>query len=207
MPQVKIEAKESVLLLIDMENDVLHENGKGASLGVWKFAKETGTIQNTKKVVNIAKKNGIPVIYVRIAFRPDYVDAGLVQSPLWKLIKEGEVFKESTWGAEIIDELKPKTEDYIVTKKRVDAFYDTELETLLKGLGRRTLIVCGVVTNFCVEGTVRGAADRDFNVIVLSDCTASENKEAQEFPMKVVFPMIATVATSEELVIGEGTRR
>jgi ureidoacrylate peracid hydrolase len=201
MPQVKIEPKETALLLIDMENDVLHDKGKLASLGVWKFAEEVGTIKNTKKVIDTAKRNGIPVIYVKIAFRPDYVDAGLAQSPLWKLIKEGEIFKEGTWGVEYVDELKPETGNYIVTKKRVDAFYNTELETLLRGLGRRTLIVCGVVTNFCVEGTVRGAADRDFNVIVLSDCTASENKEAQEFPMNVVFPMIATVATSEELVI------
>jgi ureidoacrylate peracid hydrolase len=201
MPQVKIEPKETALLLIDMENDVLHEKGKGASLGVWKFAEEAETIRNTKKMVDTAKKNNIPVIYVRIAFRPDYVDVGLVQSPLWKLIKEGEVFKEGTWGANIVDELKPEADDYIVTKRRLDAFYNTELETLLRGLDRRTLIICGIVTNFCVEGTVRGAADRDFNVIVLSDCTASENKEMQEFPMEKVFPMIATVTTSEELII------
>jgi nicotinamidase-related amidase len=153
-------------------------------------------------MIDIAKKNSIPVIYVKDALGPkDYADMGLSQAPLVKLVSEGEVFKEGTWGAEYVDELKPETSDYIILKRRIDAFYNTELETLLRGLGRKTLIICGVVTNLCVEGAVRGAVDRDFNIIVLNDCTAIANKEMQEFPMKAIFPMIATVANSEELVI------
>lgn len=201
MSEVKIEPNETALLLIDMQNDVLHEEGKLAALGVWKFAKETETIQNTGKMIDTAKKNNIPVIYVMAVLRPGYPDLELTQSPLERLIKDQEVFKEGTWGAEYIDELKPDTGDYIVVKRKMDSFYNTELETLLRRLGRKTLIICGVVTNLCVEATVRGAVERDFNVIVLKDCTASENKEMQEFPMKAIFPLIANVTTSEELVI------
>ena len=206
MPEVEIDPEETALLLIDMQNDVLHEKGKFAAsgIGVWKFAKEAGTIPNTRKMIEIARKNGIPVIYVKIVFRPDYADMGLVQfSPctLYKMIKEGEVFKEGTWGAEYVDELKPEAGDYVVVKRRMNAFYNTDLETLLRGLWRTTLIICGVVTNFCVEATVRGAVDRDFDAIVLEDCTASESKEMQEFPMKAIFPMLGVVTTTEELVI------
>ena len=205
MPEVKIDPEETALLLIDMQNDFLHEKGKAAVLGVWKFAKEAETIPNTRKMIEIARKNDIPVIYVKFVFRPDYADImGLAQlslCTLGKFIKEGEICKEGTWGAEYVDELKPEAGDYIVVKRRMGAFYNTDLETLLRGLGRRTLIICGVVTNFCVEATVRGAVDRDFDAIVLEDCTASESKEMQEFPMKAIFPMIGSVATSEELVI------
>ncbi len=205
MTEVKIEPDETALLLIDMQNDFLHEKGKAAALGVWKFAKEAGTIQNTRKMIEIAGKNDIPVIYVKNVFRPDYAEMGPVQLSLCtigKLIKEGEICKEGTWGAEYVDELKPEAGDYIVVKRRMNAFYNTELETLLRGLGRRTLIICGIITNFCLESTVRGAIDRDFDCIVLEDCTASESKEMQEFPMKAIFPMIGAVATSDELVIG-----
>ena len=205
MTEVKIEPDETALLLIDMQNDFLHEKGKAAALGVWKFAKEAGTIPNTRKMIEIAKKNDIPVIYVKNVFRPDYAEMGPVQLSLCtigKLIKEGEICKEGTWGAEYVDELKPEAGDYIVVKRRMNAFYNTELETLLRGLGRRTLIICGIITNFCLESTVRGAIDRDFDCIVLEDCTASESKEMQEFPMKAIFPMIGAVTTSEELVIG-----
>ncbi len=188
-----------------MQNDFLHEKGKAAALGVWKFAKEAGTIPNTRKMIEIAGKNDIPVIYVKNVFRPDYAEMGPVQLSLCtigKLIKEGEICKEGTWGAEYVDELKPEAGDYIVVKRRMNAFYNTELETLLRGLGRRTLIICGIITNFCLESTVRGAIDRDFDCIVLEDCTASESKEMQEFPMKAIFPMIGAVTTSDELVIG-----
>ena len=207
MSEVKIDPEEVALLLIDMQNDALHEKGKFAAsgIGVWKFAKEAGTISNTRKIVEIAKENGIPVIYVKIVFRPDYAEMGPVQlslCTLGKMLKEGEVFKEGTWGAEYVDELKPGAGDYVVVKRRMNAFYNTELETLLRGLGRRTLIICGIITNFCVEATVRGAVDRDFDAIVLSDCTASESREIQEFPMKVIFPMIGAVTTSDELVMG-----
>ncbi len=204
MPEVEIDPEQTALLLIDMQNDILHEKGKAAALGVWKFAKEAGTIPNTRKMIEIARKNDIPVIYVKIVFRPDYAEMGHVQlslCTLGKMLKEGEVFKEGTWGAEYVDELKPEADDYIVVKRRMNAFYNTDLGTLLRGLGRRTLIICGVITNFCVEATVRGAVDRDFDVIVLSDCTASESKEMQEFPMKAIFPMLGVVTTTEELVI------
>ncbi len=205
MPEVKIDPEETALLLIDMQNDFLHEKGKAATLGVWKFAKEAGTIPNTRKMIEIARKNDIPVIYVKNVFRPDYAEMGPVQLSLCtvgKWIKEGEICKEGTWGAEYVDELKPEAGDYIVVKRKMNAFYNTDLETLLRGLGRRTLIICGIITNFCLESTVRGAIDRDFDVIVLSDCTASENREMQEFPMNAIFPMIGVVTTTEELVIG-----
>ncbi|MEA1865064.1 MAG: isochorismatase family protein [Euryarchaeota archaeon] len=61
------------------------------------------------------------------------------------------------------------------------------------------------IPNFCVEATVRGAVDRDFDCIVLEDCTVSESKEMQEFPMKAIFPMLGVVTTTEELVIGHNT--
>ena len=148
MSEVKIDPEQTALLLIDMQNDALHEKGKFAAsgIGVWKFAKEAGTIPNTRKMIEIARKNDIPVIYVKIVFRPDYAEMGPVQlslCTLGKMLKEGEVFKEGTWGAEYVDELKPGAGDYVVVKRRMNAFYNTELETLLRGLGRRTLIICG----------------------------------------------------------------
>lgn len=63
----------------------------------------------------------------------------------------------------------------------MDSFHNTELETLLRRLGRKTLLICGVSTNLCVEATVISAVERDFNVIVLKDCTASGNQRDAGF--------------------------
>lgn len=199
MAGIKIKPEESALLLIDMQNEFLHEKGAFAQMGMWRFAKEAKTIENTKKVISLAHKAEIPVIYVRIVYRPGYPDVG--ETVLGKAMKDAEACKKGSWGAEIVDELKPTPTDYIIEKRRVSAFYNTDLETLLRSLGRRTLIIAGVVTNFCVEGTVRSAVDRDFDVIALADCTASTTREAQEFAMKNIFPMLGSVATTEELII------
>lgn len=195
----KINPAETALLLIDMQNDVLHEKGAASGLGVWKFARDAKTIESTKRAIEFARKNKIPVIYVKLVFRPDYADAST--GSFGKVLKETKALKSGTWGAEIVDELKPGPTDYIVDKKRASSFYSTDLEVLLKGLGRSTLIVCGVVTNFCVETTVRDAADRDFKVIVLKDCIASVSKEAQNFPVKFVYPFLGVVTTSQELSV------
>ena len=195
----KINPAEAALLLIDMQNDVLHEKGAASSLGVWKFAREAKTIESTKRAIEFARKNKIPVIYVKLVFRPDYADAS--SGSFGKVLRETKALKSGTWGAEIVDELKPEPTDYIVEKKRASSFYSTDLEILLKGLKRNALIACGVVTNFCVETTVRDAIDRDFKVIVLKDCIASVSKEAQEFPVKFVFPFLGVVTTSQELSV------
>lgn len=200
MGELDIEPEESALLVIDMENDILKEDGKAAAFGVWKTVEESNTIQNTKKVIDKARDENIPIVYIRLAFRPDYVDLEFSPAPLWIMAKDEEAFMEGTWGSEIVDELKPESEDYMVIKRRVSAFHDTDLETLLKGLGRKTLVVCGVATNFCVEGTVREAADREFYPVVLEDCTASVSEEAAQFPLEEVFPMLGSVITSEELI-------
>lgn len=200
MDELKIEPEESALLIIDMENDMLKEEGKAAEFGVWKFAEESKTIQNTKKVIDKAREEKIPIIFVRLVFRPDYADLKSSDSLLWGMTREEEAFKEGTWGSELVDELETKPEDYMIKKRRVSAFHDTDLETLLKGLDRKALIICGVATNFCVEGTVRAAADKDFYPIVLEDCTASTSEKAHRFPIEEIFPMLGSVKTSEGLI-------
>jgi len=81
----------------------------------------------------------------------------------------------------------------------MNAFYNTELEDVLKGLGCDTLIFTGVATNLCVETTVRNASDRGYNIIVLSDCVATISEDAQNFAISVIFPMLGEVVTVEKL--------
>jgi len=101
-----------------------------------------------------------------------------------------------------VKELAPHPEDYIVTKyNTMDGFHNTDLEQILKVLKCDTLIFAGVVTNFCLETTVRSAFNRGYNTIVLSDCVATMNEEFQEFAIKVIFPMLGEVTTADELEV------
>ncbi len=162
--------KETALLVIDVHNDVLDEKGALAFAGVWKYAKEHNTIPNIAKAIELCEKQGIPVIRVSIHFHhgyPSVPDRGFSI-----FFKKHKAFLEGAWGAEDVRGLRVKHGQIELSKKRFSSFYGTELDTLLRGLGTTTLIICGVSAHACVNATIVDAVDRDYNVIALKDCIA-----------------------------------
>lgn len=195
MSNMKKEGK--ALIVMDMQNDILDEKGAAAAFGIWKHARETKIVENIRKVIEKARKAGVPIIYIQEFCRHEL----LPDSGLGKSLKESGAFKRGTRGAQIIDGLTPQPQDYIVEKHRMDAFYNTELEDILKGSKCDTLIFTGVATNLCVETTVRSASDRGYNIVVLSDCVATMSESAQVFPINVIFPMLGEVTTADKVEI------
>ncbi|MEY2528271.1 MAG: hypothetical protein QOJ05_361 [Verrucomicrobiota bacterium] len=120
-----------------------------------------------------AKKAGIPVIYVNDNF-------GRWRSDLRRQVQH--CLREKSRGREIVALLQPEEEDYFVLKPKHSGFFSTTLETLLRYLGSRKLIITGIAGNFCVLFTANDAYMRDYELIVPSDCTASnsaaENRQA-----------------------------
>jgi nicotinamidase-related amidase len=92
----------------------------------------------------------------------------------------------STWDAAVCDELGCGPGDLVVDKVRFDAFQWTSLEPLLRGLGVTKLMICGVVTNICVESTARSAFMRDFPVTLLEDCCAAKTRRLHELAVEVL---------------------
>lgn len=166
---------KEALLVIDLQNDILHEAGRRSSLGVWKYAQEHNTIGNIAKAIELAEARDIPIIYVKVVRRhgcPSIPDRGRFQKN-----KQNPAFEEGTWGAEFVPELKIRPGDTVVTKSRFSAFYGTDLNMLLTGLEISTLIICGVSPHACINATIVDAVDRDYNVIALKDCMAGPNEE------------------------------
>jgi len=109
-------------------------------------------------------------------------------------------FKMDASFTTIIDELKPLENEIVVKKIRVGAFSTTPLDTILKAQNISHIILTGYATTGVILSTVRDAADRDYAITVISDCTADFSSETQEIMMKKVFPMQATVLTTEEFI-------
>jgi len=89
-----------------------------------------------------------------------------------------------TKGAEVIDELKPAESDFIIRKRRYSAFYETDLDLLLRELKVDTLVVVGLVTDICVQHTVADAFFRGYRIIIPKDCVEALTEEAQERGIK-----------------------
>ena len=84
-----------------------------------------------------------------------------------------EGLRQNTWGYEILDDLSPESADWFVEKTRLSAFFQTNLEMVLRSLKTETVLITGVLTNQCVGATTKDAMFRDFKPIVVEDCTGT----------------------------------
>lgn len=196
----------SVLLVIDPQNDVLDEKGTLSFWNVWKHAREVGTIENMKRVIAACRARGIPVIWAkqyRLAGGKD-VFPGTFDGDLLSLIRTiiPNAFMQDTWETEIYDELLEVMEerDIVLGKHGSSMFEGTNLDKLLKSLGARAVIVTGVLTDFCVEATVRSACDRGLLAVTVSDACATENQELHEKALKRMERLIGPVIDTEGLL-------
>jgi len=158
---------EIALLLIDVINDLDFPEANQLLRYAQPMARKLLRLKER------AKRAGIPVIYVNDNF-------GRWQSDFRRQVRH--CLRGESRGHEIVTLLQPDEDDYFVLKPKHSGFFSTTLETLLRYLGSHTLIITGIAGNFCVLFTANDAYMRDYDLIIPSDCTASnsaeENREA-----------------------------
>jgi ureidoacrylate peracid hydrolase len=159
----------TVLVVIDPQNDFLHDDGWYAKSGV-DVSHMQRTIGPTRALVAAARSKGIPIIWTRHGFR-DGTDGG-VFFHLRPFLKDGGL-RQGTWGAEILDGLGAAPDDWYVDKTRLSAFFNTNLDGILRGLKADTVLFAGVLTNQCVAATSKDANFRDYKPIVVEDATGT----------------------------------
>jgi ureidoacrylate peracid hydrolase len=199
---------KSAFLIVDMQNDFLHRDGSFSY-----FAREhpeakidmpflIGTIPNVKRLADAFRAAGRPVVYLAHVLKPDYSDASF---PYWRLGMEPASGNrthcvEGTWGAQIIDDLKPKEGEHLVVKKGFGGFSNTPLDTVLRNLGVTTCVVSGVTTCVCVSTTVRGGVEYNYRIILVSDAVAEVDQATHEAELKTMARIFADVKTTDEVV-------
>jgi len=166
---------DTAVLALHYQNDVLHPDGKiRVGLDADKGARQR-LLDNAAALLDAARAQAMPIVHVRIAFRPDYADL-LPNCAIFRNVAAIGAVPEGQWGSEFYDGLQPlagSPREFIVKHTRISAFYGTPLEETLRVIGARRLVVAGVATHSVVEGTVRHAADIGFDVMVAEDACAS----------------------------------
>ena len=188
MPPVKLEAEpaplfvdtdRAALVIIDMQRDFLEAGGFGEALGN-DVSRLQAAVAPCRATLEAARGIGMLIIHTREGHRPDLSDAPPhkvnrgdpknrigARGPMGRILVRGEP------GHDIIPELYPQPGEPVIDKPGKGAFYQTDIELMLRNRGIDTLFVCGVTTEVCVNTTVREANDRGFRCIVLSDCCGS----------------------------------
>jgi len=172
----------TVLVIIDPQNDFLHPDGWYARSGI-DISHMRRTIEPTIELVRAAREKDIPVVWTRHGTR-DGRDAG----PFFHLrpfLKEGGL-RQGSWGYRIHDDMAAREEDWYVDKTRLSAFYNTNLEVILRGLSAETVLFAGVLTNQCVGATSKDAMFRDFKAIVVEECTGTTLPHLHEPALEMI---------------------
>lgn len=166
----RLKSANTALLVIDMQNGFCHPEGSFAQLGL-DIESTRGAIDGCHRLIEEARAAHVPIIYTRYVYRSDYADGGVLVQDILPALAESKSLASGSWDADIVDELEPQPQDFIVEKNRYSAFYATTLSTILTSLGVTSLVICGVTTNMCVETTARDASQRDYRVFVVGDAT------------------------------------
>ena len=148
-------------------------------------------------------------MYLAHVLKRDYSDASF---PYWRIGIEPASGNrthcvEGTWGAQIIDELKPRDGEHLVIKKGFGGFApSTPLDTILRNMDVSTCVVTGVTTCVCVSTTVRGGVEHNYRMILVSDAVAEVSREAHDVELRTMDRLFADIRNTDE-VIGSLTGR
>ncbi len=194
---MEIDPKRTALIIQDLQNDVIIDGGAFAESGAPEHAKSQNVVENVKGLAAAARSVGMPVIHVWYIVEPGA--AGLrLNAPLFEGVKEANALVRGTWGAAAADGLEPQEGDFVVEKMRMNGFYDTKLDILLRGLGVDTIVITGAWTNMSIEHTARHGADAGYRIVVCSDGTSTVNDEWQHAALNYALTNVATVGTCAE---------
>jgi len=195
-----IDPSTTALLLIEYQNDFTTEGG-ALHNGVKDVMESTGMLAKTAQTAAKARAAGVTVMYAPITFAKGYVEITAHPYGILKGVVDGNAFVRGTWGAAIVDSLAPQPGDIVVEGKRgLDTFASTNLDFILRSRGTKTLAVGGFLTNCCVESTVRTGYEKGFNMVALSDCTATLSQEEQRFTFEKNLPMFSRILTHTEFL-------
>ena len=199
----RIDPKAAAMIIQDLQNDVIIEGGAFADSGAPAHATSQKVVENVKGLAAAARKAGVQVIHVW--YIVEQGAPGLKQNaPLFQGVKDANALVRGTWGAAPVDGLEQQAGDHVVEKMRMNGFYETRLDILLRGLGVETLIITGAWTNMSIEHTARHAADAGYMAVVASDGTSTVDDEWQNAALSYAMQNVASVGTCAEIASAFG---
>jgi len=199
MADLKLNATKTALIIQDLQNDVITDGGAFADSGAPAHAKKQKVVENVRAVADACRKAGATVIHVHYIVEPGAPGLKL-NAPLFRGVAEGKALVRGSWGAAPVDGLEPRPGDIVVEKMRLNAFYDTKLDTILRGCGIETVVITGAWTNFSIEHTARHGADAGYNVVVVTDGTSTIDESWQNAGINFALQNIAERLRSAEVI-------
>ena len=188
--------EKSALLVIDMQDEFVKPHWTPD----W-VPEATRQVPRIKRLIEHCREKGIPVIFTVYSKTHNYLDRPKTGPLMPGRYSELEIDRSSFFvEGRVWHELAPRKDEIVIHKPSYGAFYDTPLETILKNLGKDTVIICGTLTNYCCGMTARQAYERSFKVVFGSDVTSTDDPDMQEPELKVLRKGFAKVLSADEII-------
>lgn len=187
---------DSALLVIDFINDIAHPKGKIARSA--ERIEKNQVIEKSNAAIAHARKMNYLLIFVKVGFHPGYLDCPKM-SPLFGAAAQHGALLLDSWGTEFHEKLEFQKSDLVVIKHRVNVFYSTPLEAILRAQNIQRLILTGVATNMAIEHTARDAHDRDYSVVILKDACETASEEAHKAALESMSHFCKIISSTQFL--------
>jgi len=196
----EMDPKRTAVVLIEYQNDFTSEGGTLHD-AVKPVMNSTNMLANTLETVKKARELGATIVHAPITFTDDYHELTPEPYGILKGVVDSKSFRKGSWGSEIVDELKPESQDIVVEGKRgLDGFASTNLDFVLRSRGITNIALGGFLTNCCVESTMRTGYEKGYNVVTLTDCTAALSEEEQKAAVEKNYPMFSRPMDHNEFI-------
>ena len=174
------------LIVIDLQKGIVARQAAPHS--------SADVVQRAARLANSFREKRLPVVLVHVAFAPDRADAlkQPVDSP-------NPATKPPADWSDFVPEIGPHDGDIIITKRQWGAFYGTDLDLQLRRRGVKTIVLCGIATNFGVESTARDGWERNYEIIFVEDAMSGLDADAHKFAIAKIFPRLGRVQSTEEI--------
>src|SRR5918912_2359243 len=193
----KVDPRQAALVVVDVQNDFCHPEGAAGKRGR-DLSQIAGATERLAYLLGEARRVGLPIIFIRTEHGP-WTDS---ESWLGRNKTDSEqrvpTCVEGTWGCDFYA-VAPQARERVVIKHRYSAFRGTDLDLILRARGIRTVLICGVATNVCVETSAREAYMHDYEIVFLADCSAAYSQEEHEATLYNMAQHFGVVARAEEV--------
>jgi nicotinamidase-related amidase len=189
------------VLILDLQNEVIHEKGAFGGTGAAAHAAEQNVVANAARLAAAARSAGARVIHVHHQ-RSVGADSGAdskQNAPLWRNMAEADAMG-TEWSAAPYEGIAPEPSDIVLQKQRVSAFYGTPLDIKLRGLGVERVLVSGALTNLSVESTIRYGADLGYEMVLVEDACSSFDADWHRAAVEFAVTHLGEVASVDEVV-------
>jgi ureidoacrylate peracid hydrolase len=205
---IRVAVDETAVVVIDMQNAYASPGGY-LDLAGFDIGGAAGVIEQSAKVLDVARAAGMPVVYFQNGWDADYVEAGGPGSPNWhksnalKTMRarpelQGQLLARGGWDYALVEALAPRPGDIVLPKTRYSGFFNSQLDSVLRARGVRNIVFVGIATNVCVESTLRDGFFLEYFGILLEDATHQAGPEfvqkATVFNVETFFGWVSTVA-------------